>query len=77
MPKTDILVNGFVSKDNKELRLCRKDKIPAGYKPVSKKASKGLIGLSVNDTPGEDIFTSGNSVLCTKAVVKKSPKGDK
>jgi len=73
--KTAIIVNGKESKDNPNLRLCRENKIPEGYLPVSKKESKGLIGLGKDDTPKKDILTSGKLVLCMKKAKKK--KGDK
>lgn len=83
MVDTDIIVNGFKSKDNPYLRWCKKDNIPSAYTPVSKKASKGFINTAKDDTPTEDTFSLGELVLCikekeeVKEEVKENLEGDK
>jgi hypothetical protein len=83
MVDTDILINGFKSKDNPNMRWCKVDNIPEGYIPVSKKASKGLIKTGRDDTPELDTITAGDVILCNKVqeevkeVKKVKKEGDK
>ncbi len=77
MVDTDIFVNGFKSKDNPNLRWCKVDDIAAGYIPVSKKGSRGLIKTTVDDTPEADTFKAGDLILCTKQFEEKAKEEKK